>query len=560
MQHQCSPFPRTAGGTGWCISTVGELFRNYVVCFVGYSINDPVLRYMMDALAADRMLGDVTPQPYAVGDCAPDQERAETIEWEAKGVTPILYEVTARSRDHSGLHQTLKAWAATYRDGVLGKERIVVEHALARPSASTRPDDFVGRMLWALSDDTGLPAKRFAELNPVPSLDWLTALADDRFQHRDLSRFGVPPRAAVDSKLKFSLVSRPAPYSYARWMMLVGSTSGSRWDDVIHHIGRWLTRHLNDPQLIWWLTARGAQLSDRWAWLIEQKLNEVADLERGGKTAEVEEMRVNAPHSIPSPLMRTLWRWLLTGRVKSPTRDPDFSRWKARLKRDGLTATLRLEMRELLAPMRHLKKPYQWGETWAVPESPPRLGHLVDWELVFVLAADSVRAALRDVADDRWREAMPALLPDFENLLRDARDLIRELGEAGDRGDRSFWDLPSISPHWQNRGVRDWVTRIELVRDAWLAVRIVDPARATRIALQRLEAAILAGRPRELGRDDVDTESIQRSVDRRVWLRLAILQQSELRLGEAARDRFKELSAANPIRKLDTNERDEFLQ
>jgi hypothetical protein len=27
-----------------------------LVCFVGYSINDPVLRYMMDALAADRML------------------------------------------------------------------------------------------------------------------------------------------------------------------------------------------------------------------------------------------------------------------------------------------------------------------------------------------------------------------------------------------------------------------------------------------------------------------------------------------------------------------------
>lgn len=30
---------------------VSELFRNYVVCFVGYSISDPVLRYMMDALA-----------------------------------------------------------------------------------------------------------------------------------------------------------------------------------------------------------------------------------------------------------------------------------------------------------------------------------------------------------------------------------------------------------------------------------------------------------------------------------------------------------------------------
>ncbi|MGH8078107.1 MAG: SIR2 family protein [Lysobacter sp.] len=46
----------------WAARFVTEMFRNYVVCFVGYSINDPVLRYMMDALAADRMLGEATPQ------------------------------------------------------------------------------------------------------------------------------------------------------------------------------------------------------------------------------------------------------------------------------------------------------------------------------------------------------------------------------------------------------------------------------------------------------------------------------------------------------------------
>ncbi|MDF8328150.1 SIR2 family protein [Aeromonas salmonicida] len=79
----------------WAARFVSELFRNYVVCFVGYSINDPVLRYMMDALAADRMLGEVTPQAWALGDCEPGEEHRKTIEWEAKGVTPILYNVPA---------------------------------------------------------------------------------------------------------------------------------------------------------------------------------------------------------------------------------------------------------------------------------------------------------------------------------------------------------------------------------------------------------------------------------------------------------------------------------
>lgn len=86
----------------WAARFVSELFRNYVVCFVGYSINDPILRYMMDALAADRLLGEVTPQAWALGDCEPGQELRTTLEWEAKGVTPILYNVPAGIRENFG--------------------------------------------------------------------------------------------------------------------------------------------------------------------------------------------------------------------------------------------------------------------------------------------------------------------------------------------------------------------------------------------------------------------------------------------------------------------------
>ncbi|MFD2440882.1 SIR2 family protein [Paracoccus kondratievae] len=203
----------------WAARFVSELFRNYSVCFVGYSINDPVLRYMMDALAADRMLGESTPQAWAFGDCEPGQERAKTIEWQAKGVTPVLYKVPVGSHDHSALHQTLRVWGEIYRDGILGKEKMVVNHALARPSASTQQDDFVGRMLWALSDPSGLPAKLFAEYNPAPSLDWLLdAFCDDRYQQTDLSRFGVPPLLTNDGSLKFSLIRRPTVRRQNIWL------------------------------------------------------------------------------------------------------------------------------------------------------------------------------------------------------------------------------------------------------------------------------------------------------------------------------------------------------
>lgn len=472
----------------WAARFVSELFRNYMVCFVGYSINDPVLRYMMDALAADRMQGEVTPQAWALGDCEPGQEHWKTIEWEAKGVTPILYNVPAGTYDHSALHQTLHAWAETYRDGVQGKEAIVVKHALTRPQESTQQDDFVGRMLWALSDKSGFPAKRFADFNPVPSLDWLLEpFAHEHFGHGDLARFGVQSREEVDTKLRFSLIRRPAPYDRAPPMLLAsGCITGSQWDNVMFYLARWLVRHLDDPRLVIWIAERGGQLHDRWRWLIEHELDRFASLEREGKTSELDEIRLHAPKAIPGPLMRTLWRLLLSGRVKSPWHDPDLYRWKGRLKREGLTATLRLELRELLAPKVVLKKPFRWGEDDSNgADEPTRIKQLVDWELA--LTADHVHSTLRDTADEPWKSALPHLLEDFQQLLRDALDLLRELGEADERSDRSHWDLPSITPHWQNRGFRDWVSLIELLRDVWLAVRANDSARATRIAQKWFE-------------------------------------------------------------------------
>ncbi|MGJ7773433.1 hypothetical protein ACSF59_18680 [Escherichia coli] len=84
----------------------------------------------------------------------------------------------------------------------------------------------------------------------------------------------------------------------------------------------------------------------------------------------------------------------------------------------------------------------------------------MDWELV--LAADHVHSTLRDLANEPWKLALPHLLEDFQQLLRDALDLLRELDGADDRSDRSHWDLPSITQHWQNRGFRDWVSLIEM--------------------------------------------------------------------------------------------------
>ncbi len=605
----------------WAARFVSELFRNYVVCFVGYSINDPVLRYMMDALAADRMLGEATPQAYALGGYDPGEKMTQSIAWESKGVFPILYEVRSGKNRHAALHQTLKLWGETHRDGVFGKEQIVVQHALARPSASTQQDDFVGRVLWALSDKSGLPAKRFAELNPAPPIEWLTVFSENRFRYDDLSRFGISSRPPIDSDLRFSFINRPASYGRTPWMTLIGSNRDTGWDAVMRYVAHWLTRHLNDPQLIYWLVENGSRLHEKLAGLIEDELDRLDKLNREGKSDELDKIRANSPKAIPDERMRLLWRLLLRGRVKSFRGDISLSRWVDHLKRDGLTVSLRMKLREFLSPMIALRRPFRWPDELVKPDSSEHSRHIPDWELV--LAADHVQSVIGDRTDEHWRAALPVLLDDLQQLLRDALDLLRELGGAVDRSDGSFVGLPSIEPHWQNRRSRDWVILIELLRDAWQVVQEDDLARATRIAeewfelpyptfkrlaffaasqdgcidsvqwsdwllcdacwwlwseeTQRevmrllalqghclsssqdmLEAAILDGPPRDMYPEDLEPAHWEKIVKRSVWLRLAKLNASGLDLGKAAQSRFDTLSSTNTSWELLPHEPEEF--
>lgn len=265
----------------WASRFVSELFRNYTVCFVGYSINDPILRYITDAFAAERRSVDTAKEIFAFGDYSTDKAKGAS-EWQAKNVTPILYR---DDNQHAYLHDTLRVWADIYCKGVRGKEEIVEQHALECPSASTEDDDFVGRLLWALSDKTGIPARRFADFDPAPSLAWLKSLCKERYGHADLERFGVPPKDIVNNPLKFSLLRRPSPYTLAPWMSLVsrGDIPGADLDKIMTQLARWLVRHLDDPALLLWIVEQGGQLNADLVEIMTDRIRVLTTPEQNGE-------------------------------------------------------------------------------------------------------------------------------------------------------------------------------------------------------------------------------------------------------------------------------------
>lgn len=604
----------------WAARFVSELFRSFTVCFVGYSINDPVLRYMMDALAADRLLGESPPEMFAFGSYSKGKELARANEWKAKNVTPILYR---EHQHHAYLHKTLRAWAATYRDGVRGKERIVVESAIAHPMASTEQDNFVGRMLWALSDPGGLPAKRFAEIDPAPSLDWLEPLSQEIYRHADLGRFAVPPQVIINEKLTYSLTSRPAPYPLAPWMTIVDAGNhSSQWDAVMLQLAHWLVRHLDDPKLLIWLIKRGGQLHSQLVRLIERRIDELDNFVSDGNIIELDRIRENAPNAIPRPAMRTLWRLLLHGHVQSRRHDLSIYRWRDQFKHDGLTTSVRLALRETLKPCVSLREPFRMFGTDDDDGAQNRIRSIVEWEVV--LASDHVHSGLRDLPkNEQWTAALPELLDDVSGLLRDTLDLMRELGGVDSEFDLSYINQPSISDHPQNKDFHDWTALIELTRDAWMATVEMSPKRAQLVAetwahgpypifkrlalfaatqgrviplrqaidwlladeqrslwseetrretirllvslshqldkpmLAELEQAILSGPPRNMYRIDIDPDDWNRIADRSVWLRLAKVAQTGAPLSQAGRSRLDELSAKYTWQ-LAVDESDEF--
>lgn len=605
----------------WAARFVSELFRNYVVCFVGYSLNDPVLRYMTDALAADRLRGEAMPDMFAFGSYSGSGKAKAENEWKAKHVVPILY---SEAKAHASLHKTIRRWAETYRDGARGKERIVVDCAIAGPMASTKEDDYVGRMLWAVSDQRGLPAKHFAEFNPAPTLDWLKHFCEARYGHDDLPRFGVAPRKERDEKLKFSLTSRPSPYSLSPYMTLVqGNRILGHMDEVMRHLAQWLTRHLDNPALIHWLAAQGSGLSDHFSRMVEQALEATAKLQREENAEEISRYKAASPDGIPRSAMRTLWRLLLTDRIKHPGHNLDIYQWKEIFTRDGLTPSLRLKLRELLAPRVSITRALEVTGELAGARSDRRLQELV--KLDVVLTTDHAHSSVDELREiPQWSAVLRAMFSDLHVLLRDTLDLMREVEDAADRSDPSTWDMPSITPHWQNRRYDDWTVLIELLRDAWLEILKMDGHRArlaidafrgepyptfARLALwaathdgiaaegewvnwltddsgwwlwsvetqrevmrllvlcgaklpknerNRLEVAILSGPPKEMFREDIDDDRWTAIVEETVGLRLGKLAEGGSELSRPAMKRLNHLRAVNPRWQPSENEREEF--
>ena len=426
----------------WASRFVTELFREFTVVFVGYGIGDPVISYMVDALAAERAKGARFAGAYAFAshDGTESGERRARDGWRAKNVRPILYDNRAK---HTLLSDTLVEWARIRRDPFHVRSRIAVKEILNLPAGADDP--VVERVTWALQDPVA--AKALADEPPVKDEDdypkigkWIELFGENGL----LSCAGkeASPGAEGQGSAGVRLVTNG-----------VQIRNPGTLDRTRAHLARWLARHLHVPQVLGWVLRNGGHLHP-------------------GLRREVQAWLAASDSSIP-PRLRTCWT------ILAHQEPPD--RWRFLwTSNHHQAADSELERRQI--------------EDEAIKSLSPhlivQLGPVSWW----VLQASSGKKhdPLQDLCHLKLVAGDPDSWSQIKSIIRDRAVLARHAGTLTgylkealvlvDDDDTSHPNSslyrPSIAPHGQNWDDHDWTVLIDLARDSYLALNDVDRAGA----------------------------------------------------------------------------------
>ncbi len=113
---------------GWALRFAHDLFRNFNVLFLGYSLEDPPLRYLSLALE-----GGNGKKHWALIPDKPDKKKRDDVErdWKRRGVEPIWF--TVKQDDFRTLEGTISDWAEDNRRSYIDKRNLLSGWASTNP-------------------------------------------------------------------------------------------------------------------------------------------------------------------------------------------------------------------------------------------------------------------------------------------------------------------------------------------------------------------------------------------------------------------------------------------
>ena len=258
----------------WAARFIIQLFRDFTILFVGYSVNDPIMQYLVSAINAERKSSSKKIFMYAFAGyiegennkkkckeekchkcmcnkckCRKKKYSKEELEqeWKGAGVTPIFYQMSDE-KDHSLLHNTIKKYSESKSMGISEKK----QHLRAQIKDPYKDDDkaLATHVVSFLKTDEQM-AKFFSssELNSPESTDINSSEVND-VNPSNLA--DISPSKPVD-------ISWIKPFSDKGLLKKLVQKKDGLWEPLLElelefHIMLWLiSYHLDKQELIDWV-------------------------------------------------------------------------------------------------------------------------------------------------------------------------------------------------------------------------------------------------------------------------------------------------------------------
>jgi hypothetical protein len=161
---------------------VYDLIRRYKLVLIGYSADDPPMRYLMDAIGEDASLFEDMSRPYAFTDLAVNSTDVETARqravWSTKEIEPLFFKkrAGAATKAYSTLWESIALWAEWARREMTWVEEQLIEKTRGpRSSASSFQRAFVQNLLAVLEYDELIQALHVLNGRRV-DFDWIEAV------------------------------------------------------------------------------------------------------------------------------------------------------------------------------------------------------------------------------------------------------------------------------------------------------------------------------------------------------------------------------------------------
>jgi len=583
----------------WASRFVTELLRNFHVLLVGYSVSDPVLGYILDAVAAEKSKGGEYGRVWAFASYICDKKQEEKLVWESKSVTPILYPDT---NNHELLNKTLVKWAEDKKNPIQSRINYAVEGMRENPVSEN--SNTAKQVMWALLDGTGKTSEQFCrEVFFSNSTDhgkmraWI-----DVFDKKGLLD-GTATGLLTPQK-------QPQPVPMPVAGNLYAMTGPPSLPMITRNLSNWLARHLHVPQVLEWVVEKGGILHSEFMWNALLNLREENEI---------------LP-SIPEGLRRQ-WMLLCTHGQGAPRHSEVnigmferlfYGHEESDLAADKLAIDVFLKM---LTP-RLVAKRGTWKNLLREIEPDkhaPVPRDQADIEFEVVCATKNINYMLEHSSIQKIATSEFAWT--ITNMLFDYFRLLELLGDASKHHDYTEMHRPSIADHSQNTDHENYIFLLVLARDSyfhlaksdrkqadalrrlwathpypmfkrlflhavtedsdapaddavdllledsnlWLSQLHRETMRFLRVAgkrissqsMQKLESAILDGPPREIYRKDLDQTDWDWILNDSVWRRLTNLDKEGAKLSDKAQARMEKVGQGKTYEWK--NDRDDFL-